>query len=228
MTNPPCKYISHLYDREELADFTQYCFDKYQYLFNGPTRRYRWTLIEHHEDQLKLRQILGNLFEIFESIGQPLIYKEPKIFYSTPMGTGIIHKDPIGYKGKPLDEYSKWACNIPAVRSENVHLQFYEESIESDLTYHTHENINQRVGVPNFYQKYKGQGLKMGAAPEEQTPPVFSRPFTDAMILDTTKWHRSKSLVNDFTCRLQYFTYWDLQKSYQDTVEDLGKHLLPH
>ena len=145
MTNPPCKYIFHLYDRAELADFTQYCFDKYQYLFKGPTRRYSWALIESHEDQLKLRQILGNLFEIFESIGQPLIYKEPKIFYTTPMGSSIIHKDPIGYKGKPLDECSKWACNIPALRSDNVQLQFYDDSIESDLTYHTHENINQQA-----------------------------------------------------------------------------------
>ena len=96
----PCQYISHLYDQNELADFANCCFVKYQDAFQGPSRKFPWTHVSQREDQQRLKKILQNLFDLFESIGQPLVASEPKIFYSNPQGYGIIHKDPIGYQGK--------------------------------------------------------------------------------------------------------------------------------
>jgi hypothetical protein len=224
MTNP-CAYLNYSYNQEELADFSKYCLEKYKKDFFGETRSYPWTGIKDREDSQKFKKILQNLFDIFESIGQPLVANEPKIFWSLPGAYGMIHKDPIGFKGSLLNECSKWACNIPAVDSSLVDLEFFDNTLDQQINFEMHENVNQRYGMPNFYQKYLGQNLDFGQRPEEQTDPIYTRPFTKSMILDTTQWHRTRSYSDKLSIRIQYFTYWDLQKSYQQTLVDLSKHL---
>jgi hypothetical protein len=217
----PCANLQYSYDENEFADFANYCLAKYKKDFVGSDRPYPWTLISNREDSQKFKKILQNLFDIFEAIGQPLVANEPKIFWSNPMAYGPIHKDPIGSRGTALKEYSKWACNIPAVNSDKVFLEFFDESLGSNANFLVHPNVDLRYGAPDFYLKYKNQNFEFGDLPEEQSLPYFSKSWTDTMILDTTKWHRSRSYSDQISIRLQYFTYWDLQKSYQETISDL-------
>ena len=222
----PCVYLDHSYDRDEFADFSRHCLEKYKNDFVGKTITYPWCSISNREDSKKFKKILQNLFDIFESIGQPLVTNEPKIFWSLPNAYGLIHKDPIGYKGKPLKEHSKWACNIPAVNSDEVFLEFFDDTTDDDVNFKNHENIPQQYAMPDFYRKYAGQNLEFGLRPEEQVEPVFKKSFTNGMLLNTTQWHRSRSYSDKISIRIQYFTYWDLQKSYQQTLTDLSGHLL--
>ena len=175
----PCVYLNHSYDRNEFADFSQYCFEKYKNDFVGKTITYPWCSVSDREDSKKFKKILQNLFDIFESIGQPLVANNPKMFWSLPNAYGLIHKDPIGYKGKLLDEYSKWACNIPAVNSDEVFLEFFDNATDDDTNFKNHENIPQQYAMPNFYRKYTGQNLELGQRAEEQVDPVFKKSFTE-------------------------------------------------
>ena len=221
----PCVYLNHSYDRDEFADFSQYCLEKYKNNFVGKTKAFPWTKITDQEDSKKFKKILQNLFDIFESIGQPLVANEPKLFWSLPNAYGIIHKDPIGFKGKLLDEYAKWACNIPATNSDEVFLEFFNDEFGDHANFESHENLSQRYAMPNFYSKYTGQNLELGQRSEEQIAPVFKKSFTNSMLLDTNQWHRSRSYSDKVSIRIQYFTYWDLQKSYQQTATDLSEYL---
>jgi hypothetical protein len=70
-TTPPCQYLSYTYDQEELSDFALYCMKKYDHQFYGKLTKFTWTNLSDLSDQNKLKTILKELFDMFESIGQP-------------------------------------------------------------------------------------------------------------------------------------------------------------
>jgi hypothetical protein len=228
-TIPPCHYLEHTYDQAELHDFALYCMKKYDHQFYGKVAKLPWTQLTDSEDQLKLKSILKNLIENFESIGQPISYTTPRIFYLDPFAYGGIHRDPTKNKTTNKTELVKWAVNIPAVESQNVDLEFFDNLQHNCLIKEHSNDQKDPFGVPEFYQnyfkRYQEQPFKFGELPEEQIDPYYVTPITDTLILDTTVWHRSRSRSKSLSVRFQYQSYFDCQKSYAETIEQLSKFI---
>jgi len=230
-TTPPCQYLSYTYDQEELSDFALYCMKKYDHQFYGKLTKFTWTNLSDLSDQNKLKTILKELFDMFESIGQPLVQSHPRIFYLDPLAFGGIHKDPV-YGKNDIFEFSKWAVNIPAVESSQVDLEFFEEFVDTDQIIKVNDNHNEKKQpfcMPKFYNKYiehyQEKPFKIGSLPEEQILPFYKKSFTDTMILDTTVWHRSNSHTDQLSIRFQYQSYVGCQKSFAETVEQLNNYI---
>jgi len=231
----PCQYLDYDYNKDELSDFALYCMKKYDQQFYqqfyGELKKLSWTQISDSGDQHKLKTILNNLFDIFESIGQPLVESHPRIFYLNPFGYGAIHKDPM-YVADNTFEFSKWAVNIPAANSDQVDLEFFDEFADhaSVVKVKSHPNEKkQPFCIPKFYNKYfeqhKEHPFTMGSLPEEQIEPFYKKSFAKTMILDTTVWHRSRSYSDQLSVRFQYQSYFGCQKTHKETVDQLSKHI---
>ena len=227
----PCQYLSHVYDQAELHDFALYCMKKYDQQFYGKLTKLTWTNLSDPADQQKLKTILTDLFDMFETIGQPFNYKNPRIFYSNPFGYGAIHKDPVYSKNNTF-ELSKWAVNIPAVNSDLVDLEFFDDFSDINSSTRVKSKNNEKklpYCIPEFYNKhfeqYKEHPFNIGSLPEEQTESFYKKSFTNTMILDTTVWHRSRSYTNQLSVRFQYQSYVDCQKSYNETVDQLKNNV---
>jgi hypothetical protein len=224
-TTPPCQYLSYTYDQEELHDFAVYCMKKYDHDFHDKLIKYPWVQLTDHCDCLKLKTILKELHDIFESIGQPLAYKNAKMFYLDSYAFGIIHKDPGGISEHNKFDFSKWAVNIPAVNSDQVDIEFFDHISDEPLVFNHHNQKSQAGCLPKFYKKYfehyKTHPFKMGSLPEEQKIPFYKTSFTKTTILDPSIWHRSHSHACGMSVRFQYMSYWDLQKPYAETIDQL-------
>jgi hypothetical protein len=224
---PPCQYLEHTYDQAELHDFALYCMKKYDQQFYGKFAKLPWSHIGDKIDQIKLKTILKELHDIFDSICQPLVWTNLRIFYLDPHGVGGIHKDPAGGNSFNQFSYAKWAVNIPAVESDCVDLEFFEDLPDNNETWCHGNQRKDPFCMPDFYKKYieayPQDPFKMGSLPEEQIIPTYKESFTDTILLDTTVWHRSKSRTDKLSVRFQYMAKWDIQKSYTDTVNQL-KH----
>lgn len=227
----PCQYLSYTYDQEELREFALYCMKKYDHQFYGKLTKFTWTNLSDTSDQNKLKTILKELHDMFESIGQPLAQSHPRIFYLDPMGFSSIHKDPM-YSKNDIFEISKWAVNIPAVESSKVDLEFFEEFVNNEQIIKVQANHNEKKQpfcLPKFYNKYienyQEKPFKMGSLPEEQILPFYKKSFTDTVLLDTTVWHRSNSHTDQLSIRFQYQSYVGCQKSFAETVEQLNKYV---
>jgi hypothetical protein len=221
----PCQYLSYTYNQEELHDFALYCMKKYDQAYNDKLIKYPWVHLTDQSDRLKLKTILKELHDMFESIGQPLEYKNAKMFYLDSHATGAIHKDPGVGGGNNKFNFSKWAVNIPAVNSDQVDIEFFD-NISDETHVFDHGNQPSQSGcLPKFYKKYfeqyEAHPFEIGSLPEEQKIPYYKKSFTKTTILDPTIWHRSHSHVSGISIRFQYMAYWDLQKSYAETVDQL-------